>query len=94
MNTPLKGQHFLISGRVQGVFYRRFARQEAQALGITGWTQNLEDGRVEIKAFGSHESLQLYLQKLQQGPLAAKVSEVIVRDIDVEEFSGFEVRVT
>ena len=89
--TALKGQHFFISGRVQGVFYRRFACKEAQTLGLTGWARNLEDGRVEVKAFGSSEALALYHKKLQQGPMTAQVKEVEVTDIEVEVFSGFEV---
>lgn len=89
--TALQGQHFFISGRVQGVFYRRFACKEAQVLQLTGWARNLDDGRVEIKAFGPPQALAIYHKKLQQGPIAAQVKAVEAEDIEIEIFSGFEV---
>lgn len=91
MTAAIKGQQFFINGRVQGVFYRRFACKEALALGLTGWTRNLEDGRVEVKAFGSEEALLMYKEKLSRGPIAANVTAVEIKDIDVEVFAGFEV---
>lgn len=50
-------RHGLISGRVQGVYYRESTRQEAQRLGVTGWVRNLADGRVECHLEGSVEAL-------------------------------------
>lgn len=80
-NDPI-GLVFLISGRVQGVFYRRFAKQSAEALGLTGWTRNLPDGRVEVQAFGTTAQLERYQTQLRRGPFIAKVKEVTSTPID------------
>ncbi len=66
----------LVSGRVQGVFFRASARQEAQRLGLTGWARNLPDGRVEVLACGEREPLDQFRQWLRAGPPDATVDEV------------------
>ncbi|MCH8553347.1 MAG: acylphosphatase [Natronospirillum sp.] len=68
--------HLLVSGRVQGVFYRGSTQQTAQSLGLTGWVRNLSDGRVEIVAEGEPEQLQKLYDWCHAGPIAAKVSGV------------------
>ncbi len=62
------GKRFLISGRVQGVFYRGFAQREAVALALTGWARNLADGRVEVEAFGGEQALQHYKGQIATRP--------------------------
>lgn len=86
------GLQFLISGRVQGVFYRRFAKQSAEALDITGWTRNLQDGQVEVCAFGTEIQLVSYQAKLRQGPPAAKVIDVVAHAIEWEQYSHFQIK--
>jgi len=86
------GKHFLESGRVQGVFYRAGTIGKALQLGIEGWVQNLNDGRVEVKAFGTEEQLKKLHEWLQHGPPAAKVDRVEVKDIDLESHQGFTKR--
>ncbi len=49
----------IVSGRVQGVFFRGAAAQEARALGLSGWVSNLPDGRVEIVAEGGRRNLEM-----------------------------------
>ena len=71
--------HIFVSGRVQGVGYRRFAQKSAEAMGLRGWTRNLWDGRVEVLACGSEPQLDDYCDKLKQGPAFSKVHEVIVK---------------
>lgn len=68
--------HAYVSGRVQGVFFRDFARAEADYLGLTGWVKNLWDGRVEVVAEGEKEDLEKLLGKLKQGPPGARVKDV------------------
>ena len=58
----------LVSGRVQGVFYRATAQREAMRLGITGWAQNLPDGRVEVLACGEPANLEEFRAWLRAGP--------------------------
>lgn len=69
---------YLISGRVQGVFYRASAQQQAVKLGLSGWVRNLLDGRVELLACGDQTVLEELEKWLQIGPDYAKVSNIEV----------------
>jgi acylphosphatase len=70
------GVRFLVSGKVQGVFFRASTREEALRLGLNGYARNLADGRVEVVADGAPESVQEFERWLWQGPPAARVEEV------------------
>ncbi len=85
------GIHVLISGRVQGVWYRESTKKKAQSLALTGWVKNLPNGQVELKAFGAPKALQALKAWLHRGPPLAKVNEVCVDDISWEIFDGFVV---
>jgi acylphosphatase len=67
---------FLVSGRVQGVFFRASTRQQAERLGLAGHARNLDDGRVEVLAAGSDDALQALERWLHEGPPAAQVEQV------------------
>jgi acylphosphatase len=67
----------LVSGRVQGVFYRTGTQEVAEQLGLKGWVRNLADGRVELEACGSAQQLQQLQDWLRQGPPHAMVSDVV-----------------
>ena len=67
---------FLVSGRVQGVFYRASAQKQAQALGLAGFARNLADGRVEVLARGAQEQVDALERWLRQGPPLARVESV------------------
>lgn len=67
---------YYVSGSVQGVGYRHYARRMAQALGVAGYAKNLRDGRVEIYAIGPRDILDALREKLEMGPAAAAVWEV------------------
>lgn len=82
-------KRFLISGRVQGVFYRASTRRKAHELGLTGYAKNLPDGRVEVLAAGSEEALLLLEKWLWQGPPAAQVIAVEVFETTVMPPEGF-----
>lgn len=73
-----------VSGRVQGVFYRASTRARAIELGITGYAKNLADGRVEVLAVGSPGSVTTLCQWLRAGPPGADVTQVEVRELDVD----------
>jgi acylphosphatase len=85
--------HLYISGRVQGVFYRRNAMQEAKRLGLTGWVRNLPDRRVEAVAEGDEEHVEDFIRWCRKGPPLA-----IVRDVEIRQepatnwFKTFEIR--
>ena len=85
--------HCVVSGRVQGVFYRVATQRKAVALGVDGWVRNLPDGSVEVFAQGAEDALAELRAWLWQGPPRAAVAEVRCRPVvDPEELEGFEVR--
>ena len=88
----MNARRFLISGRVQGVGYRYFAEQSARITGVTGWAQNLDDGRVEVHANGTPKQLDDFEARLRQGPRFANVRSVESRESPVLELSGFYIR--
>jgi acylphosphatase len=68
--------HVSIGGRVQGVGFRWFVREEARRLGLSGWVRNLPNGQVEVAAGGQGSSLDRLRRALEVGPTGAGVSEV------------------
>ena len=84
----MKRFRYLISGRVQGVCFRYFTKEEAQRLGLRGWVRNLTTGQVEAEVQGD-ESILIKMNKvLRQGPAMAKVSEVNSNEILLQEDEG------
>jgi acylphosphatase len=87
-----KALHLLIDGRVQGVGYRWFARQAGRELGLTGKVRNLPDGRVEVHAAGDPEQLVRLLDRLREGPPAARVREIAEEELaTVPDWDGFDI---
>jgi acylphosphatase len=70
--------HIYVSGRVQGVYYRKNARRSALSLGLTGWVRNLPDRRVEAVAEGERGRVEEFLDWCREGP-----SMAIVRGLEV-----------
>lgn len=84
--------HALVSGRVQGVFYRMFVMQEAQRLSLTGCVRNMADGRVEVIAEGERQRLEQLAGRLAVGPRGAAVEKVDVVWSDyLHEFDDFHI---
>lgn len=79
---------FLVSGTVQGVFFRASTREEARRLGLSGHAKNLPDGSVEVVAVGPTDAVEALAAWLQQGPPMAKVMAVHRSDIDAGAESG------
>ena len=68
--------HILVSGKVQGVFFRAFAKDEADKLALKGFARNLDDGLVEVVAEGTEEKLKELLEILKTKHPVAKVTDV------------------
>jgi len=81
-----------VTGRVQGVFFRAWTRDEAKALGLTGWVRNAADGSVEAFLEGSESAVAKMIDLMGQGPSHARVDEVDVEEADPEVHDRFEVR--
>ena len=69
--------HVRISGRVQGVGFRWFVREEARRLGLSGWVTNLAEGDVELAAAGEDSSVERLRRAVHVGPTGASVDAVI-----------------
>ncbi|MDT8408319.1 MAG: acylphosphatase [Wenzhouxiangellaceae bacterium] len=76
---------FLISGRVQGVFFRQSTRSKALELGLTGHAVNLDDGRVEVLACGAEDAVEQLSEWLKHGPEQASVGQVSCTEADEQE---------
>ncbi len=83
---------FIVSGRVQGVFFRQSAVHEAQGLGLNGWIRNLADGGVEGLAGGEAAALEQFHAWLQRGPPAAQVVSVEWSPSEDTAPAGFAIR--
>jgi acylphosphatase len=66
----------IITGKVQGVWFRDFARRTAHALGLTGVAKNLPDGTVQVIAEGVHDRLETLLEQLHIGPPTSRVERI------------------
>ncbi len=85
--------HVLITGRVQGVFFRSKTRNEAKKYDVNGWVRNLHDGRVEAVFEGKKEDVNKLVDFASKGPSGAKVLDL---NIEWQNYSGkfkdFEIR--
>jgi acylphosphatase len=78
------GRRCIVSGRVQGVYYRASAQQRALQAAIVGYARNLEDGSVEVLACGEQSAVLEFIDWLWIGPSAAKVVGVTVEVVELE----------
>lgn len=79
----------LVKGHVQGVFYRASTKAKADELGISGFVQNMPDGKVYIEAEGTDEQLESFKSWCNQGPPRAQVEEVEIKEGEVQNFTSF-----
>ena len=84
--------HAYVSGKVQGVFFRRATAEKGRQFGLGGWVKNLPDGRVEVKICGKRPVAEAFCDWLRIGPPTAKVSQVEVEEILCEVIENFEIR--
>jgi acylphosphatase len=95
---PLKANNFLqtvsilVSGKVQGVFFRKYTVKTATSLGISGFVKNTFDGNVYIEASGSIKNVQELIAWCHIGSPSAKVEKVIVNVLEAGEYNGFNIR--
>ncbi|MCS5710977.1 acylphosphatase [Candidatus Berkiella aquae] len=82
----------VISGRVQGVYFRQGTLEQAEKCGVKGWVRNLNNGDVECVICGDNEALEQLMTWLHQGPPSAHVVKMESSDIPWEEHTGFSIR--
>lgn len=93
LDGAAEGVSFMVAGRVQHVAFRWFVSRAAAELGVKGWVRNRMDGRVEGEAFGAAPRLERFLDRLRQGPPAARVERLDWEVIpDPGALQSFEIR--
>jgi acylphosphatase len=87
-------RRYVVSGEVQGVGFRWFVHRHAARLRLSGWAQNLPDGRVEVVASGPEDALEELEELLRQGPSRADVSALEITNLPPAAVgrSGFDIR--
>jgi acylphosphatase len=89
----MERRHLLISGDVQGVFFRSSTEDVAHDADVTGWVRNLPDGRVEAEVQGATDAIDRVVEHCRTGPTQARVDDIEETEIPlVEDEQGFEVR--
>ncbi|MEI8337911.1 MAG: acylphosphatase [bacterium] len=95
MNEDTKKITYLeirISGRVQGVGFRYFVKRQADKLGLKGFCKNEGDESVLVFSSGEKENQDKFLEKLQRGPLFARVSKLEVKEVLEFQYENFKIK--
>ncbi len=82
-----KSIRLYINGTVQGVFFRRFIKENAEKIGVNGFTRNLEDGRVEVFIEGNVDDVKKMIEICKTGPKHAQIRNV---EMKVERYQGLK----
>ena len=85
-------RHVVITGRVQGVFFRAWAQGHARELGVSGWIRNAADGSVEAHLEGDENAVKRMIERMRSGPSNARVEDIAVEDAELQGLGRFEVR--
>lgn len=86
-------RRYIVSGRVQGVGFRRFVERKAAEYGVRGWVRNRDDGAVEVYAVGLPDQLAALEGPLWKGPLWSRVESVKTEPAEVLQFRDFRIQV-
>ena len=81
-----------VYGRVQGVFFRQSAINQARSVGVTGWVRNASDGSVEAYVEGEAAAVGRMIEWMRHGPSEARVDHLTSEDVEPEDVTGFSVR--
>ena len=92
MTAETIARNVVVSGDVQGVFFRDSARREARRLGVSGWIRNRADGCVEAHFEGPADAVAELVRWCGEGPRHATVEDVRVSDVEPEGLDSFAIR--
>lgn len=87
----MKTVRLVISGKVQGVFFRATAKKVADKLGLGGWVKNTANGDVEMMVSGDEDAVEELISWAEKGPSTASVTHVEIQNHQPKEFSTFDV---
>jgi len=79
----------IVTGHVQGVFFREWTIRIASGLGVKGWVRNRKDGSVEVYAVGSADQLERFAAELRSGFRGSRVDALLVQEAPLEPAAGF-----
>jgi acylphosphatase len=85
-------RHVRVTGRVQGVFFRAWTRDQAKTHDVSGWIRNCGDGSVEAHLEGEEAAVRWLIDIIYDGPGGARVDRVEAQEAELEGLSSFEVR--
>jgi acylphosphatase len=88
----MKAIDVVVAGRVQKVGFRAYTRRNANMLGVKGYVENTDDGKVHAVLEGDEHQIDKLLELIRQGPAVAQVRDVKVSEIEKAGHRGFEVR--
>ena len=84
--------HVRVSGRVQGVYYRAFTRDQAKSLGVKGWVRNIPGGGVEAVLEGERRQVGEMLKAMKSGPSGSVVLGIELSEIEAKGYNDFEIK--
>ena len=87
----MAAREIIVKGKVQGVFYRAWAKENADVLGLLGWVMNMPDGSVGIRMEGDEKAIQKMIDLCRQGPTRARVDFLEIKDADSADFRDFRI---
>lgn len=87
----MKCVHLIVSGRVQGVFFRDNTKRKARELGLNGYAKNLPDGNVEVVAQGEENKVKELIEFIKKGPGIASVRGIEIKHKEPENFKSFKI---
>lgn len=90
-HSLLKHINIIITGRVQGVFFRHFSQREAQKLWIKGLVKNLPDGSLYIEAEGEEKNLEKFTEWCRKGPRFAQVEQIKTSESPLKNYNKFSI---
>ena len=86
-----KSVRLYISGTVQGIFFRRFIKDNADKLGVYGYVRNLEDGRIEIFIEGNQENVDNMIAISKRGPAHSNLRKIEEKEEKFQDFKDFKI---
>ncbi|MGH6705936.1 MAG: acylphosphatase [Sphingomicrobium sp.] len=81
-----------VTGFVQGVFFRAWTKEQAEALGVSGWVRNCHDGSVEALVAGEEAAVEAMIERMRRGPPGANVEQLTEEPVEVSAGEGFAIR--
>lgn len=85
-------RQIIVTGRVQGVFFRAWTKEQADQLAVTGWVRNRPDGSVEAHVEGDELAIERMVELMRSGPSGAGVSDVMVEHVEPSGSRHFDIR--